>query len=135
MKLRRLDPGQPGSWKSVSLSTIASLVMATLALVTFGRPILVSWIGEAAAGNIQATVKRQVEETTNQQLAPVVSAMRVLLQGEISTIERDIARLEFRQQRGIDWATQDAVELVDKRAALAQRRQALAAFDTAKDQQ
>ena len=103
---------------NISTSVIISwLTIGTLAWL-FAEPLLVSAVSSALADDIK--------ETVDQAVAPINGAFIALLQRDINATTREIAALEFRQRQELDWKSDDATYLADKRLELK-------ALDAAKD--
>lgn len=95
---------------NICASTIVSWITIGAFLWLVAKPILVSSVSVALADEIKQTVAAEV--------APLNGAFIALLQRDINATKREIAVLEYRQQRASDWKTSDAKLLADKKIEL-----------------
>jgi mono/diheme cytochrome c family protein len=85
---------------NVSLSTIATLVAIIPAFWFVGKPAIVE------------SMASEIEEVAEQKQAPMKNAFKVLLQAEITSLRKEIAKLETHQGDE-DWAEDDAEYLAE----------------------
>ena len=95
---------------NITTSVIVSWLTIGAFAWLFAEPLLVSAVSTALADDIKQTVAQAV--------APINGAFIALLQRDINTTTREIAALEFRQQRPQDWTADDATYLADKKLEL-----------------
>ena len=85
------------------------------------RPVLVSSVATAMAGDI--------EETIDKKLAPIAGGFTAIVQQNINRLRRDISRLEFIQMNEpANWTIQMADDLTDMRIELDGQEAALNAM-------
>ncbi len=92
--------------KQIGIQTLVTWLPLIPILWFVGKPILVTSVSEALAGEIQDTVKKEV--------APISTAFQILLQLDINGLRKAIAALEFSEgQGGEEWTADDAEVLIE----------------------
>ncbi len=91
--------------RTISVAAIATWIPLIPFLWFVGKPIIVESVSVAMAEDVQRTVKQEV--------APINNAFVVLIDRDIMKIRKEIAGLEFRESRGVDWTSEDAAYLAD----------------------
>jgi len=104
----------------MSLSGFISSASVIALLWLFAEPVIVKSVSVAMAGNITEAVQHQVK--------PINNAFVALLQRDINKVRKDIAALKFRQRRGEDWTSDDALYLADLEIELESLRLAMTAL-------
>ena len=90
---------------NISLAAVLSWLPLIPVFWFLVKPVLVTAVSEAVAGDIQQQVASEVE--------PINNAFVALLQRDINSTKKEIATLEFRERQGDDWTEEDAAMLAD----------------------
>lgn len=108
--------------KRHGLSVLASTVTSLSAAVGVGWFLLKGPIVQAVA----AEVLVEVGDTVDAKLAPMQAGFEAIIRGNIVSLHRDIARMEYKRDSDeYVWTEEDAVALSDLYAQLASQEAAL----------
>lgn len=118
------------TYRASFLATITS----TLAILGFVGPFVL-WLGRQAVVDVlAAALEPSVNAQIVKQNAPLVGAFKVILEQQITELERDVDRLQFeRREAGQDgaaqWTLEKVNELREKTNKLEANRKALVAIE------
>ena len=107
---------------NISASVVVSWITIGAFLWLVAKPLLVQSVSIAMADEIKQTVATEV--------APLNGAFVALLQRDINATKKEIAGLEYRQRRAVDWTADDAELLAEKEIELDALLEAKAALES-----
>lgn len=108
----------------ISLATVGALLPVLLAAWFLIKPAVVQAVGDELQEQVQLTVAKEVQ--------PINSALAIMLQNNIASIQRQIASLAFQRDfpPAGDWTDSDAQDLANLQLDLQSTTAALAALAT-----
>lgn len=118
-------PFTPEERRRHYISTAAS-VLTMLTIISpvswfLVKPVLVSSISSAMAGNVQESIQAEV--------GPIKGGVEAIINSNIGRLKRQIARLEYRKQASPEsWTETDADDLVELQIDLEGQMRALQAI-------
>ena len=110
--------------KSIGISAVASIIGMCAVILPVGW----YFVKPALAASISTVMAEDIEEKIDRKLMPLNAGFKAILQQNIEQIQRNIARLEYRQSQDPNWSVQEASDLAQMRIDLSNQRAALTAI-------